>query len=126
AAVAGGASLACSPSAQPTPRTIANADVSPWGTNTFLHKEVESWKKERTMKMIQEAGITWVKQQFPWEDLEQPRKGQFFDPKYNQNTWDKYDEIVKLAAASGINLIVRLDRPPAWARSDKQRPERPP
>jgi hypothetical protein len=126
AALAGATALGCSPSAQPIPRTIANAAVSPWGTNTFLHKEVENWKKENTIKMIQDAGITWVKQQFPWEDIEQPRKGQFFDTKYNQNTWDKYDDIVKLAEAAGVKLIVRLDRPPAWARSDKQHAERPP
>ena len=116
----------CAPGAQEAPRTIPNADVSPWGTNTFLHKEVESWKKERTMKMIQEAGITWVKQQFLWEEIEQPRKGQYFDTKYNQNTWDKYDEIVKLAEASGLRIIARVDRPPVWARSDKEHAERPP
>ena len=125
-AAAGAVSLACGTNNEPPPRTIPNADVSPWGTNTFLHKEVETWKKENTFKMIREAGITWVKQQFPWEEIEQPRKGQFFDAKYNQNTWDKYDEIVKLAEANGIHLIARVDRPPAWARSDKQRAEAPP
>jgi len=125
-ALAGAVALGCSTGAQSRPRPLPNADVNPWGTNVFLNKEVETWKKERTIKMIQEAGIAWVKQQFPWEDLEQPRKGQFFDTKYNQNTWDKYDEIVKLAEDAGLQLIIRLDRPPAWARSDKDHPERPP
>ena len=73
-----------------------------------------------------EAGIGWVKQQFPWEEIEQPRKGEFFDRKYNHSTWDKFDEIVKLAESAGCKLIARLDRPPAWARSDKNRPESPP
>jgi hypothetical protein len=123
---AGSAAAACAPAPPPPARTIPHADVPPWGTNTFLHKEVELWKKQRTIKMIQEAGIVWVKQHFPWEDIEQPRKGQFYDVKYNQGTWDKYDEIVKLTEEAGLRLIVRLDRPPAWARSDKQHPERPP
>src|ERR671918_154426 len=114
AAAAGGAFTlaACGQEAPPPPRTVPNTDVNPWGTNTFLHKEVETWKKQQTFKMIQEAGIGWVKQQFPWEELEQPRKGEFFDRKYNQNTWDKFDEIVKLAESAGVKLIARLDRPP--------------
>lgn len=128
AAALGAAALtatACGPD-QRAPRTIPHTDVNPWGTNVFLHKEVEQWKKERTIKMVKDAGIGWVKQQFPWEELEQPRKGQFYDTKYNQGTWDKFDGIVKLAEDSGLKLIIRVDRPPAWARSDKSNPERPP
>jgi len=121
------ATAACLPGEPPrAPRTIPHTDVNPWGTNTFLHKEVEEWKKQQTFKMIKEAGIGWVKQQFPWEELEQPRKGQFYDTKYNQATWDKFDGIVKLAEEHGVKLIARLDRPPAWARADKTNPERPP
>ncbi|MBI3970137.1 MAG: cellulase family glycosylhydrolase [Chloroflexi bacterium] len=117
---------ACASQDVPVRRTIPHTDLDPWGTNTFLHKEVELWKKQRTFKMIHDAGIGWIKQQFPWEDLEQPRKGQFYDAKFNQSTWDKYDEIVKLAQEAGIQIIARLDRPPAWARSDRTRPESPP
>ncbi|HEU5316738.1 MAG TPA: cellulase family glycosylhydrolase [Chloroflexota bacterium] len=112
--------------AKRAPRTIPHTDVNPWGTNTFLHKEVEDWKKQQTFKMIREAGIGWVKQQFPWEELEQPRKGQFFDTKFNQPTWDKFDTIVRLAEEHGVAIIARLDRPPTWARADKTNPERPP
>ena len=127
-AAAGGALTlaACGQEAPPPPRTVPHTDLNPWGTNTFLHKEVETWKKQQTFKMIQEAGIGWVKQQFPWEEIEQPRKGEFFDRKYNQSTWDKFDELVKLAESAGVKLIARLDRPPAWARADKNRPESPP
>ncbi|HEX2515307.1 MAG TPA: cellulase family glycosylhydrolase [Chloroflexota bacterium] len=127
-AAAGGALTlaACGQEAPPPPRTVPHTDLNPWGTNTFLHKEVETWKKQQTFKMIQEAGIGWVKQQFPWEEIEQPRKGEFFDRKYNHSTWDKFDELVKLAESAGVQLIARLDRPPAWARADKNRPESPP
>ena len=129
AVVTAGAALAvgCLPGeAQRAPRTIPHTDVNPWGTNTFLHKEVEDWKKQQTFKMIREAGIGWIKQQFPWEELEQPRKGQFFDTKFNQPTWDKFDAIVKMAEEQSVRIIARLDRPPAWARADKTNPERPP
>jgi hypothetical protein len=124
---AGSAALgACNSPAPPAPRTIPHADVSPWGTNTFLHKEVEVWKRQLTFQMVRDAGIAWVKQQFPWEEIEQPRKGQFFDTKYNQATWDKFDDIVRLALEAGVQLIARLDRPPAWARADRTHAARPP
>jgi hypothetical protein len=127
AGAATAALAACAPGqASRAPRTIPYSDVNPWGTNTFLHKEVEDWKKRQTFKMIQEAGIGWIKQQFPWEELEQPRKGQFFDTKFNYPTWDKFDGIVNLAAEFGVQIVARLDRPPAWARADKTNPERPP
>lgn len=127
AAAAAAALAACGMGGtQQIAHTIPNTDVIPWGTNTFLHKEVEEWKKRQTLKMIQDAGILWIKQQFPWEELEQPRKGQFYDTKYNQVTWDKFDSIVNLATEYGLKMIVRLDRPPVWARSDKEHPERPP
>ena len=106
--------------------TSALADVEPWGTNLFLHKEVEAWKRELTIEMVRDAGITWAKQHFPWDEIEQPRKGQSFDAKYAQSTWDKYDEIVRLATTSGLRLIARIDRPPAWARLDKSRANAPP
>ena len=41
---------------------IPDTDVNPYGVNTFFSKEVEDWKKERTMQMIQQAGIGWIKQ----------------------------------------------------------------
>ena len=124
AATIAGACAVTEPS--PSPRSIPHTDVNPWGVNMFLHKEVERWKKEQSLMMIQEAGIGWIKQQFPWEEIEQPRKGQYWDTKYGQSTWDKFDEIVDLAEEHGLGVIARLDRPPAWARSDKAQHKRPP
>ena len=111
--------------ARATPSSVWS-DVEPWGTNLFLHKEVEAWKRDLTVEMVRDAGITWAKQHFPWEEIEQPRKGQWFDAKYAQSTWDKFDEIVRIADARGLRLIARIDRPPAWARVDKSRPNAPP
>ncbi len=130
ALVAPGALAACSPfggeSSPEIERTIPEARVNPWGTNVFLHKEVERWKKEKTLEMARDAGIVWVKQQFPWEEIEQTRKGEFYDPVWRKSTWDKYDEIVDLVERYGLKLIVRVDRSPAWARPSNPRPEAPP
>lgn len=107
-------------------RTIPEARVNPWGANAFLHKEVEYWKKEKTFEMARDAGIKWIKQQFPWEEIEQSRKGEFFDQTWQKPSWQKFDEIVDLAEQFGLQLIVRVDRSPAWARQADAAPEAPP
>ncbi len=107
-------------------RAIPEARVNPWGTNAFLHKEVEFWKKEKTLEMARDAGIKWIKQQFPWEEIEQGRKGEFFDQTWQKPTWEKYDEIVDLAEEFDLKLIARVDRTPLWARQPGAAPEAPP
>jgi polysaccharide biosynthesis protein PslG len=89
-------------------RAIANTDVNPYSANFFLEREVEAWKRERTVRMAREAGIGWARQEFIWAEIE-PEPG-----NYN---WTKYDEIVDLFRRNNIQVIARLDRPPAWARS---------
>lgn len=95
------------PAFQPR-RVIANTDVNPFAANFFLEREVEAWKRERTVRMAREAGIGWARQEFIWAEIE-PEPG-----TYN---WTKYDGIVELLRRSNIQVIARLDRPPAWART---------
>lgn len=96
------------------PAAIPDTDVDPYGTNTFLDKEVEYWKKERTMQMINQAGIKWIKQIFGWNEIEF-KKGYFNDDKNQKSGWQKYDEIVDLAAKYNIKIVARIDQTPAWA-----------
>ncbi|HEY6042881.1 MAG TPA: cellulase family glycosylhydrolase, partial [Anaerolineae bacterium] len=93
-------------------------DYSPFGVNTFFEQEVEESKIRQSMQMLHDAGFKWIRQEFPWEDIERPGKGDFTDVKYNHSTWDKYDLIVRLAREYGLQVIVRLDHPPAWTRHD--------
>ncbi len=97
---------------------IPFTDVNPYGANFFLAREVELWKKEKTLEMAREAGIVWVKQQFSWEEIEPQQKGEY--------DWAKYDLIVELAERHGMEIIARLDRPPAWARRANPLPASPP
>jgi polysaccharide biosynthesis protein PslG len=106
-------------------RNVPFTDVNPYGANFFLQWEAEPWKVERTLQMAKEAGVGWVKQQFPWEELE-PKKGRYWDERQNRSTWDKYDRIVDLARQNGLQVIARLDRPPAWSRKDNTLREAPP
>ena len=94
------------------------AYVNPFGINTFLEQEVEESKIRQSLQMIRDAGFVWIRQEFPWEDIEKPGKGQYWDTKFNKSTWDKYDRIVQLAHEYGIEVIARLDHPPAWTRKD--------
>ncbi|MGC8787668.1 MAG: cellulase family glycosylhydrolase [Anaerolineae bacterium] len=97
---------------------IAYTGVNPFGVNTFLEQEVEPEKVELALRMIREAGFHWIRQEFPWEDIEQSGRGDFWDHKWNKSAWEKYDRIVALANQYGLQIIARLDNPPAWSRAD--------
>lgn len=109
---------------QPSP--IALANVRPWGANTFLDLDVETWKRRQTLEMVRDAGIGWIKQHAPWADIETPERGQYFNAAARRSTWDKYDEIVELADEVGVEIIARIDRAPAWARPNQPHPMAPP
>lgn len=87
------------------PNPIPLADLNPWGANFFLDLEVEAWNQEKTVREAAAAGIRWAKQMIPWYDVE-PQRGEF--------RWDKYDRIVDLYRRHGIEVVARLDFPPAW------------
>jgi hypothetical protein len=118
----GTAALALLRLTQPPPETaplapIAGTGVSPYGVNTFLEQEPDPAKVDRSLAMIADAGFTWIRQQFPWEDIEIAGKGDFWDHKWNVSAWDKYDRLVASAEKHGLQIIARLDNPPAWSRS---------
>ncbi|MFQ6100608.1 MAG: hypothetical protein ACE5OS_05160 [Anaerolineae bacterium] len=108
----------------PRPRTapdvpVTHAGVNPFGINVFLEQEVEEWKRERSLQMIADAGFHWIRQEFPWEDIEIHGKGDFEDRRHepHRSAWEKYDHIVGLAEQYGLEVIPRLSNPPAWTRA---------
>jgi polysaccharide biosynthesis protein PslG len=98
-----------------SPQTIPHTNVNPYSVNTFLSLEVEPWKREKTVEMIADAGIGWIKEGFPWSEIE-PAQNSHWDAENQQDSWQKYDEIVDLAEQYGIRIIARLDHTPEWAR----------
>jgi hypothetical protein len=98
---------------------IPHTGVNPYGINTFLEQEVEDWKLHRTLRLLRDAGFKWIRQEFPWEDIEIEGKGVFRDRRDGRDisSWEKYDHIVELAEEYGIEIIARLDNPPAWSRA---------
>jgi hypothetical protein len=98
---------------------IQHADVSPFGVNTFLEQEAEPAKRALAVQMAAAAGYHFLRQEFPWEDIEIHGKGDFEDRRHEpyRSAWEKYDQIVDLAEQNGMELIVRLSNPPGWTRA---------
>jgi polysaccharide biosynthesis protein PslG len=110
---------------RPQPKTaphqpIAHTDYPPFGINTFLDQEVEIHKRETSLEMIADSGFKWIRQSFPWYDIEIHAKGDFEDRRHTpvRSAWEKYDNIVDLAEAYDVRIIARLEAPPAWSRAD--------
>lgn len=100
------------------PLTFPN--VSSYGVNTFLQLEVEPEKRARSLDLVQAAGMVFLRQEFPWEDIEIHAKGDFIDRRNDPagvDAWAKYDQIVDMAAERDQQLIVRLGNPPSWSRA---------
>src|SRR3954451_25275495 len=62
---------------------------NPVGVNTFLEQEPDPAARRRSMQLIHDAGVAWVRQEFPWKDIEQQGRGNFTDRKFVTSTWDK-------------------------------------
>ncbi len=110
---------------RPLPNTaphtpVIHTDLPPFGVNTELEQEVEIEKRSRSLQMIADAGFRWIRQPFPWYDIEIHAKGDFEDRRHEpfRSAWDKYDNIVDLAEAHDLAIIARLGAPPAWSRHD--------
>ncbi len=71
------------------------------------------WRPEvasRDMGMIKEAGFGWIKQHIGWNLVEGAGKGVY--------DWSRVDWIVAECNKLGLDLLVRVDCPPAWAGGD--------
>lgn len=106
---------------------IEHVEIFPYGINTFFEQETEVDKMRVQFQMIRDAGFAWIRQEFPWEDIEVDGRGQFTDTRVDYNgddipdtisAWDKYDRIVDLAEEHDLDMIVRLSNPPAWSRAE--------
>ncbi len=90
------------------PRRIPFTDVHPYGANFFLEREADPWTQAKTVELAREGGIRWAKQHFIWSEIESV-PGAF--------EWSKYDHIVDLYRAHGLEVVGRLDWPPAWVKA---------
>lgn len=106
---------------------VEHTDIFPYGINTFFEQETEIDKMNVQFQMIADAGFGWIRQEFPWEDIEVDGRGEFTDTRFDYDgdgvndtidAWEKYDNIVNLAGEYNLDMIVRLSNPPAWSRAE--------
>jgi hypothetical protein len=98
---------------------VAHTGLNPFGVNTFLQNEADPHKRRLGMDMVANAGFHWIRQEFPWQDIEIHARGDFTDRRHDppRSAWEKYDQIVELAEARDIQIIARLSTPPDWSRA---------
>jgi len=76
-----------------------------YGAQAFLWWRPET--ADRDLGLMKDAGLTWVKQQFAWRDIEGAGKGKF--------VWNNADQAVNLSNAKKIDILARVDNAPDWA-----------
>ena len=102
---------------------IRNAAVYRYGINTRFDQEPDWDRIEQGMALLEEAGFRYIRQVFPWEDIERPWKGRYWNDLAQESTWKKYDRLVELATQHNLTIIARLERPPPWAYPDGKPPD---
>jgi O-antigen ligase len=96
-----GVALGVLPAAIPT-----RSSGLPFGVNVALDQDMPNL--ERSLDLAQQAGVLWLRQRFPWADIE-PQRGVY--------RWETYDRIVDAAVGRGLRVIAVLDTSPTWARA---------
>jgi hypothetical protein len=89
------------PTAAPV-RTGGSMSSPDYGMQAFLW-----WRDEvadRDLQLLQDAGFSWVKQYFAWQDIEGAGKGQF--------DWSRTDRIIDQVGKYGFKLLVRVSQDP--------------
>ncbi|MBE7551294.1 MAG: beta-galactosidase [Anaerolineales bacterium] len=84
------------------PVTMSSPDYS---MQVFLF-----WQEEiadRDLKLVQDAGFRWVKQEFAWREIEGSGKGHF--------DWARTDRVMDQIDSHGLRVIARLGVQPQWA-----------
>jgi O-antigen ligase len=94
------------------------AAVEPLGVNVSL-EQYDDEGLERALALIREGGFHWLRQPFPWAQIE---------PQPGEVRWEPWDRIVEATWEHGLALIAVLDTSPAWARgeADQDNPYAPP
>ena len=92
------------------PPAVPQASVYPFGVNVSL-EQYDTTDRERALAMIEAAGLHWVRQSFPWAEIE-PQPGHY--------RWQPWDEVVSALQARDLSIIAVLDTSPSWARRDPE------
>jgi polysaccharide biosynthesis protein PslG len=87
---------------EPVVETFSSPD---YGIHTSMWWDPEIIRRD--LQLVEEMGFNWVKQKFPWREIEGIEKGQY--------DWYRPDLIVEETEKAGLELLIRLDRQPFWS-----------
>lgn len=87
------------------------ANINQTGVNVDLLNRPPA-EVDDILAQVQAGGFRWVRQRFPWSELE-PQRGTM--------DWAAADMVVTACAAYGLRLIAVLDDAPPWARVPQER-----
>jgi hypothetical protein len=112
----------------PLQQPIPYADLNQLGVNAYnIQFEPDPANVTRTLEAARTLGASYVRMQMPWEDVEIHAKGDFVDrrdPRNIHSAWEKYDFLFGEMKRLHLQPIVRIDRPPLWARATANATER--
>lgn len=77
--------------------------------NSYKYASVADWKM--AIKLMQEAGVGWVRMDFLWQDIEE-KEGEF--------DFDRYDQIVELLNKNNIHVLGVLNYSTGWAAAGRE------
>lgn len=78
------------------------------GVNVELTQYTRPEQLTRQFQLMQQANITWVRQFFPWDQIQ---------PQPDRYDWERWDAIIAAAEqAAGLQLVAVLVNSPAWSR----------
>lgn len=89
------------------------ADQRIFGTNVALEQYATDDALQHVLRVLKAAGLTHVRQYFPWREIEAQR---------GVYKWDAWDRIVNAAQANGIQIVAVLHTAPAWSQREHERP----
>ena len=86
-----------------------------YGVNVSLEQYSSDEELRRVLGLVRLGGFHWVRQHFPWADIE---------PLPGEHDWARWDRLIAEVKRQGLELIAVLDTSPAWARRPTDRDNR--
>lgn len=90
------------PAAEPTTPPVQDKSFG-YGIQVQVHKDTD-----RTLDMVEQLGMNWMKQQIRWKDLE---------PASGEANWDALNNIFDATSKRDAKVMVSVLAAPDWARS---------
>jgi len=86
-----------------------------YGVNLSAERYTSEADLSRALSLLRTSGAGWVRQRFPWADIEQA-PGEY--------DWQRWDSFVAEARRQGLYIIAVVDTSPEWARRPADRDNR--